>query len=61
MCLYVSSPGVRVLTAMCHRMDPPGEARPTGVLKAERDECKLTLPPASDKELRCLAEDRPGN
>lgn len=40
---------------------PPGEAVPTGVLKAEQEGCKPTLPPTIDKELTCLSEDGPGD
>lgn len=62
-CRCTSSPGTGVLAATCHRMGPPppGEAAPTGVLKAEQEGCKPTLPPTSDKELTCLSEDGPGD
>lgn len=60
-CLSVSSPGTSVLTATCHRRALPGEAMPTGLLKAEQDERKRTPPSTIDQVLTCLAEDRPGN
>lgn len=60
-CPRMSSPGTSVLTAVCPRTGLPAEAMPVGVLKAEQDECRLTLPPSIDKELTGLAEDRPGN
>lgn len=59
--LCMSSLGTQVFTAMCHALGLSREIMPTGILKAEQDKCKLTIPPTIDKMLTGLAEDRPGN